>query len=189
MEMNNFISKTFNRRFFVGYIIMMPDTEVQCKLSESYLQAVCSFSGYVIYKNNYDTGMDFHIKKLKLTNGKPREVPLGIDIQLKSTTNFKIEDDVIKYQLENKNYNQLVETNVGIKRILVLFLMPEGKENWLNQTTDFLTLKKCAYWCTLQGKMKTQNEDSKTTIAIPLKNIFSEESLNEMFNDFYGGEI
>jgi hypothetical protein len=179
--------KRFIRLLFLVKF-MMPDSEIQSKLSEAYLEAICCTSGNNLYRPVYDCGIDWQIKPLKLLNGKPREIGIGLDLQLKATFDFKIEEYMIKYQLENKNYNQLIEKNVGIKRILVLFLMPKKRDEWINQTPESLILRKCAYWCSLEGMKIAENEKSKTTIEIPIKNIFCKNALKEIFDKINNGE-
>ena len=81
-----------------------------------------------------DLGIDYQLKKTRTytnPNGKTRYTvdPRYIDIQLKATTVSSIieDNDTIKYDLEAKNYNDMIDRmSDGIAPlILILFILPE----------------------------------------------------------------
>ena len=163
---------------------MLSENDVKEALSRAYVQAVCGMGGYNYGTDAKDYGFDITIKKIfKRLSGKSCPSGLNLDVQIKSTTNFEVNDTHIKYQLKNKNYNDLAyDSNGGTKRILVLLLLPNNKEEWINQNPESLIMKKCAYWYYLEGQELKENEESKTTISIPKENIFSVENLHNIMN-------
>ena len=57
-----------------------------------------------------------------------------------------------------------------------MVIVPEGVNDWLQQTESELCLKRCAYWISLEGAASTENKET-VTISIPRTNIFSAETL------------
>ena len=84
----------------------------------------------------------------------------AIQVQLKSSYSKIREngDGSISYSLEVKNYKTLIENNRMIPQILVVFYMPQEEEHWIEQTPDWLKIKKCAFWISLRGLADTDNE-------------------------------
>ena len=93
----------------------------------------------------------------------------------------------IEYRLNNKNYNDLALSDERTPMILVLLCLPEESEEWLNQDVEGLMLKKCAYWHYLGGETLVGDNKSTTLIRIPEDQIFSIDSLNEIFEKIRNG--
>jgi hypothetical protein len=88
--------------------------------------------------------------------------------------------------LEAKNYNDLIERKISCNNplILILFILPENRVNWLNISNEELILRKCAYWYIPDEKAEmTQNSSSKT-IEIDLNNLINIENFKSIFNKF-----
>lgn len=63
-----------------------------------------------------------------------------------------------------------------IPLILVVFQMHNDENLWIEQTSDWLKITKCAYWISLKGQPDTNNT-STINIEIPAENILTKESL------------
>lgn len=100
----------------------------------------------------------------------------GIDVQIKATTNIKSKNGKLIYDLEVKNYRDLIKTDVGTPRILIVYSMPKEKEEWVAVTTEQTILKKCAWWCSLKGNPKTNNK-KKIRIEIPDNQLLTSSEL------------
>lgn len=158
-------------------------------LSRAYIIAVSHATGLNIEESRYDYGIDGTISGVKiLKNGRRVSNGVKLDFQLKSSVNIEVEDDVIKYALEAKNYNDLVDEEVATPRILILYKLPKEREQWINVTENNTILKHCAWWCHLRGKEPTNNCSSKT-IEIPRNQILTVEALNELMRKVERGEI
>ena len=151
------------------------------------MQAVAAYSGIAFDKINFDYGMDAQLKDIICDNNGFRESGYNIDVQLKSTSNFIIKNNKIVYDLESKNYNDLVLENVITPRILVLLLLPKQKSDWLDVSEEFLLLKKSAFWCSLKGNKKTENKQKKR-IQIPTCNILTPDNLKELMAKIKRGD-
>ena len=162
---------------------MLTENDIKEALSRAYVQAICCMGGYNS-TDAKDYGFDFTIKGiLQRSSGKCCSSGLNLDIQLKATTNYEINDTHLKYSLKNKNYNDLAQNmDGGTKRILVVLLLPNDRQEWLNQDVDSLIIKRCAYWTSLEGLPTKTNEDRPTVIHIPKQKIFSVENLNKIMS-------
>jgi len=173
-----------------NYINMLPDNHIKEGLSRAYVKAICNYAGCGIALDEMDFGDDLTIKKLtKRKSGRVYSTGHRIDIQLKSTINYREDKENIIYDLRNKNYNDLVIiTKTGTKKILVLLILPRDKREWINQDINSLVLKKCAYWCSLGGKDEVGDSDSTTVVKIPKNQVFSVENLKQLMEKIERGE-
>lgn len=151
-------------------------------MSEAFVRALCAVHGYSIVKCEHDNdGVDIGIR----CKGKPcaesEILSPEIEVQLKSSYSriTQLHDGSINYSLEVKNYKSLIENNRMIPLILVVFHMPTDEEEWIEQTTDWLKIKKCAYWISLKGRKNTANQKS-ITINIPADHRLTKDSLESI---------
>ena len=129
-------------------------------MSEAYLRALCAANGYSIDRGDHDNdGVDVTIKcKGKVDNDSIYYSP-SLDIQLKASFSRiqEHEDGSITYPLEVKNYKSLIDSHRMIPLILVVFQMHNDENLWIEQTSDWLKITKCAYWISLKGQPDTNN--------------------------------
>lgn len=156
-------------------------------ISSAYVQAICGYAGMNLMKFNNDYGMDGCFAYVKKVGNRRIEDGTRLDFQLKSSINVDIEEEYIKYNLEVKNYNDLVDEEVGTPRILIVYKMPQDKYEWIKVNTEKVTLKNCAWWCSLKGK-KVSDNNQKKTIYIPKNQIFDEKALITLMNKIRKGE-
>jgi hypothetical protein len=150
-------------------------------LSFSYVHAVASRLGFSCQKDDSDEdGVDLKIKAQGDVVSNPLSPYPEINVQLKSTTvnQVGIRNGNIFYALDVKNYNELI-METAVKRILILYLLPEDEQTWLEHTNDCLINRKCAYWKSFVGEISSDNVSTKT-VDIPLCNVFSPDNLLEI---------
>lgn len=102
----------------------LPITFKKEALSEAYVRAVVAKAGFNFGSYGHDMGIDGIIKDVKEINGGFRASGFGIEFQLKSTCDVTFENGELVYDLEAKNYNDLVSWEGGNPAILILFVMP-----------------------------------------------------------------
>lgn len=150
-------------------------------MSEAYVRALCAVNGFSVTKANHDNdGVDItiHCKGDVVPDSKWHSPSL--DIQLKSSSQItEHEDGSISYPLEVKNYKWLIDSRRCTPIILVVLHMHPDEKLWVDQTTDWLKITKCAYWLSLKGWPETDNT-STVTITIPSTNLLTKESLKEI---------
>ena len=153
-------------------------------MSEAYLRALCAANGYTIEKREHDNdGVDIGLVCSDKVADDSKLLSTELRIQLKSSyANITAHDDgSITYKLEVKNYKSLISTSRMVPLILVVFHMPREEAQWLEQTTDWLKIKKCAYWISLKGRDDTDNTE-KISVRIPSENLLTKDSLREIMH-------
>lgn len=159
----------------------LPITFKKEALSEAYVRAVVAKAGFNFGSYGHDMGIDGIIKDVKEINGGFRASGFGIEFQLKSTCDVTFENGELVYDLEAKNYNDLVSWEGGNPAILILFVMPNDENQWVDFTKEHLVIRQCAWWCSLAGLPVTDNEYTKR-IRIPESQVFSPEELEKMMD-------
>lgn len=156
-------------------------------LSKAYIRAVIAQAGFNIGFEEFDYGIDGTIKDVIDRNGRYCDTGFGINFQLKSSSNVVFEQGHLVYDLESKNYNDLVAESYALPNILILFVLPSNNTDRLSVSSEQLVIRKCAWWCSLEGQKPTTNQATKR-IAIPEEQIFSPESLCMLMKKVKEGE-
>jgi len=108
-------------------------------------------------------------------------------LQLKATTenSIVIENEIIKYDLNSSNYNDLLMRKESkCPLILILFVLPSDKINWLKITDNELIAKKCAYWYFPEETEVITTNSTTKRISINKNNFISNETLNQLFDNY-----
>ena len=147
----------------------VPENTRKERLSIAYIQAVAARAGFDLVEPRID--IDSVDVMLKSTTGMRPQ----IEVQAKATSIDVLSDDSVKFQLPRKNYDDLRADTIT-PRILVVFVMPENSDEWLGQSENELTLRKCAYWLSLHGYPSSSNS-STITVSLPRTQIFDERQL------------
>ncbi|MDQ2178811.1 DUF4365 domain-containing protein [Marinifilum sp. D714] len=155
----------------------MTKTDIMEELSKDYLEVIANRSGF-FNSIHRDYGTDLSIRKAKLCHNRRRYLTTGkaVDIQVKAVSEKYINylndtsKNIIKYSLEVKNYNDLIdranETGAFIPLILAVFIMPENEDEWIQLTPEQLMIRKCAFWYQIPtGQTHSMN---KTTVNIDI---------------------
>jgi hypothetical protein len=147
---------------------MLPETKIEENLSFAYISAIAADAGIIVRDySNADYGMDGKFAEVANEDGNScRETGFGIEFQLKASTNVTHRDGSIYYELKVKNYKDLIKTNIGMARILIVYSLPNDRSQWLSADANQLVLRECAWWVSLKGKPVTENT-AKKTISIP----------------------
>lgn len=159
------------------------------QLSKAYAYAIAANAG-VIFRdyNEQDYGLDGKFADVEYDAYRKRYIEngYGIEFQLKATTNIITKNGYICYDLEVKNYCDLIRTDVGFPRILIVYLLPKEKEDWLRIRPDYTVLKKCAWWCSLKGHPNTDNR-SKIRVEIPINQYLTCDELKKLIKNIKEG--
>lgn len=169
----------------------MIEEHIKESLSLRYIELIAAFNGYKTSSSYPDYGTDLEIKEVdfRIENQHKRYLETGRELkfQLKATTenSIVIEDEIIKYDLNSSTYNDLLKRkNTKSPLILILFVLPSDKTNWLNISDNELITRKCAYWFFPdKTELLTTNSATKR-IFINKKNFISNETLNQLFENY-----
>ena len=157
------------------------------EFSYAYIYAIAATAGYAIQKANTpldQIGIDLTIAAVGQQGifGMPQ-----IFIQVKSTSRAIADNNFIRYPLKIKNYEELISPNQYPPLILVVVLVPDEVEQWLEQSENELCLKYSGYWLSLQGRPSSTNEQS-VTVQIPRQNLFTVQALKSIMERLSQGE-
>lgn len=177
----------------------MTDNQIKECLSEGFLRIILAQNKFKVYDSKYDHGVDLTVgplDKIPLPKGKImyQDSDRRLDIQLKCTTvkDAKLKNGFINYRLRNKNYIALKSKvdSPYIKMILVLLVLPEDKNTWINVVENEMLFKKHCYWyiptnSIIESTNKLKGKDTPILITIPKDNHLLED-FESIFNKVNG---
>ena len=132
----------------------LPESAVKELLSRGFLRLVANQAGFIICTDELDFGVDLglrHVEFFERNGGLAyRRSSFAIDLQLKATCDAGVtfEGEVLKYDLDVTTYNDLVRRAREVHTIpmvLLLFVLPDDRLDWLSFAASHLMLKRCAY--------------------------------------------
>ena len=164
------------------------------ELSKDYIMAIAHSIGY-FNSESRDYGTDLTIRKVIKANGRSRYITSGrmIDFQVKAVTHrfFTETENEIKYDLEVKNYADLIdrfeEKGALVPLILIVFIMPDNKDDRLRLEPHRLVLQRCAYWYRVNASSLRSENRSKIRITIPKTNLITSTFFPDIFEQTKNG--
>jgi len=171
----------------------MTENDIMELISKDYLKTVAHKTGYVNFNAEKDFGVDLHFRKVIKIDELRRifDDGFGVDIQLKSTHEKSISytSDFLKYNFDVKNYNDLIDRQkrkAPIPLILILFIVPNNTDDFVNVSAEQLIVKKCAYWFQIdETVIEYSDNKSNITISIPKEQIVTMDFFPMIFNKLF----
>lgn len=155
------------------------------EFSRAYVKSIAAQAGLKHATDSIDNdGIDLTLKGSGYT-GKVRNPQ--IEIQLKCTSQDVVKNDVIKYPLKLKNYNELRGKNIVAPRYLMVLVVPDDELTWTRHDNDSLILSHTCYWKSLRFAPETTNTVN-VTVEIPSEQILTFESLHDLMKKASKGE-
>jgi len=160
----------------------MTEQHIKEQISRAYVRAIAARAGILMEECSVDYGVDGRFVDVDYDAEYGRYAAgFGIDFQLKATKNIIPKGDKLIYDLEVKNYRDLIKTKVGTPRILIVYSMPRQMDEWITITDDDTTLRRCAWWCSLKGQGETNNKNKKR-IILPVSQRLTPDELRRLIN-------
>ncbi|MCW2395305.1 MULTISPECIES: DUF4365 domain-containing protein [unclassified Sphingobium] len=150
-------------------------------LCAAHIYAVAGMAGVCLgLRNVNDYGVDGQFDPV-ITRGSRRIISgIPLPFQAKSTINWEVKDGHVIYDLESKTYNDIVSrTDAEATLLLVLLCLPKEAATWHGITAYATTMRTCCYWHHFRGD-PVPNEKSKKRIKIPMGQLLTPQSLNEL---------
>jgi hypothetical protein len=172
----------------------MTEEQIKEKISNAFVAVVANYNGYKLQVPDDTGGVDFSVTydKIQNRNGKTRHIQSGqyVELQLKATEEHRItfEENYLKYDLEAKTYNDLIErfSDGNAPLVLVLAILPDDKANWaIIGEQNLLMNQKVYYFYPNDAMEETQNANT-IRISIPLENKIGMEFFQNLFQQHYG---
>lgn len=164
------------------------------EMSRNFILTIAHNRGFFPY-NGRDYGTDMQIRKSnrRINNGRSRYLSSGkgIDIQLKSVLerNVVYSEGAVKFKLEAKNYNDLVEraneNGSFIPLVLVVYIIPDDEDTWIECCDLGTVMKKEGYWYILPQDSSATTNTSSFTIEIPIENKIDEELFPNLWSTLF----
>jgi len=157
------------------------------EFSHAYVKAIAACAGFAWSKPSVDddsVDLCLHQRGGGGTIRSPR-----LDLQLKCKASNPPDDpNGFSHSLKIKNYDDLRESNVQVPRILVVVLVPEDVNQWIDHQEPQMALRHCGYWHSLRGLGPSENAQGQT-VRISRTNQFNVASLRNMMERIGNGEL
>ena len=156
----------------------MSHRDLQSEFGVAYVRAVVHAAGFFAQEANRlldGDGVDLTVF-LRGVGGVVRSPRL--DLQVK-TTGAGAVGDPFPYDLDAKNYGELISTDWQIPRILVVVLVPPDSADWVDASEDRLVLRRCGYWLSLRGQPPTTNTATQR-VWVPRAQVFHMDPLRAL---------
>lgn len=109
-----------------------------------------------------------------------------IQLQLKCTSQDLISGDFIKFPLPKKNYDDLRGDNVVCPQYLVVLLVPNDHDDWVQHHPEHMSLHNRCYWVSMKDHPESDNQ-TKVTIDIPLTQRLTTDDLRHLMSQASNG--
>lgn len=172
----------------------MTANDIMEELSRDFILTIAHNKGYFSHEGR-DYGTDLQIRKAikRNENKKGRYLTSGkaIDIQLKAVSEDWVTylENSVKYTLEVKNYNDLVERaregGYLIPLILIVFVVPSDMSKCVNSLPDGMITRKEAFWFQLPSDAEFSTNATSVTIEIPKTNKVNTELFPNLFSTLW----
>ncbi|CAD6562577.1 DUF4365 domain-containing protein [Paraburkholderia sabiae] len=90
-----------------------------------------------------------------------------ISLQLKATSQKMVKNGVIKFPLPRKNYDDLKNDRLIVPRYLIVLLVPDDTDDWIQHHAQHMSLHNTCYWASIKNDPSVKGR-SKVTVDIPL---------------------
>ncbi len=130
------------------------------EFSHAYVKAIAACAGFSWSKPSVDddsVDLCLHQRGGGGTIRSPR-----LDLQLKCKASELPTDSDFSYSLKIKNYDDLRDPNVQVPRILVVVLVPDAVDEWLDHGEPQMALRRGGYWHSLRGLGFSANDQAQT---------------------------
>jgi hypothetical protein len=158
-------------------------------VSVAYVTAIAAQVGLNITTTKWDDGVDLTLGSTKPVVAGFELQNLWISLQMKSTENWEIEDNHIRYFLKQSNYDKLRARSVS-RQFLVLYTLPkdQSRARWILQKPEHVEFSSRAFYLDLlnQPELAVKANGRRRcgkTLRIPIANRLTACSLHKLYAD------
>ncbi|MCS4242666.1 MULTISPECIES: DUF4365 domain-containing protein [Rhizobium/Agrobacterium group] len=154
--------------------------------SISYVRAVAAAAGCgVAVPEPDDDKVDVTISSR--VKGTVQRSPL-INIQVKCQASGVATGSTVPYVIDADTYESLIDPYHVVPRILVVVLVPNDMQTWLNHNSAATTFRHCGYWVCLKNEPPLPIGQGTRTIHLPIQNRFDPFQLQAMMQQVADGK-
>lgn len=164
---------------------LLTNADQKERLSLVYVKALAARAGFTTSERDLDRDS----VDLSIQAGEP--LCPSLDLQLKATTELAPERNGYRSfpSLSIKNYDDLRVTT-QTPRLLVVLELPRDEPDWMMVTPEELTLRRRAYWLSLQGEEHGEVDNRRTvTVHVPVDQVLDVKMLQTLMERSRNGEI
>jgi hypothetical protein len=168
---------------------MMTQNDIEEALSRAYVFAVASRAGVNIAGSAKDYGVDGTFRRIFVFPDNTRtETGFPLDFQLKASINCTVGETHVSYRMKAAAYNKLVwrRNNGSTPILLILLVLPNDPETWLDHSEDQLLLRQCCYWHLVGDELI---ETATIVLEIPREQILTPATLGHLLDEVELGEL
>lgn len=151
-------------------------------LSRASVLAVAAQAGFACENNFTDKGRAIDVTIRQEGSAPHQEYrPDGeVHLQLKATSKYSFNTDTecLKFPLRKATYDRLRLPNL-IDHYLVVMLVPDDSEAWVEPADDGISVRKCFYWCDLYGLAASTQTGNEERVTIEQSNVLTHGRLTE----------
>lgn len=118
------------------------------------------------------------VRRMDTLTGKVEPFDLPCGTTQEGTEQNVLKDDGIHWQLDRDHYDALRDPLSYNRKILVVLLVPDLLQSWLEVREDGMLLRRAAYWVCLEGADPIETQSK--TVILPRENVFNVEQLLEI---------
>lgn len=168
---------------------MLPTQTIEELISTSYVSAIIARSGFSPNSVAKDYGVDLEVRRIGIHGNKRIDLGVMLELQLKASINWEIDDSHIVFDLEADAYNRLIfrRDNSSTPCALIVCCLPKDEGSWLTVCEDELVIKKCCYYYFIDG-VETKNTSSKR-IKIPRNQLLTPQAIQNFKTMIFEGAL
>ncbi|MGW1105528.1 DUF4365 domain-containing protein [Streptomyces sp. NPDC002540] len=156
----------------------------QGRYGEVFFQAIVTAAGMTAQKlQEDDYMMDFFVGHPGPLAGLVKNPMIGV--QVKCSRKARMTSSTVNHGLKAKYYNELAKpaSEFALPTFLVVVLVPDDNDAWMNASEERLALHRAAYWTCLHDAPQRSDlhDDSQVTVSVPRENLLNKEALLQMF--------
>lgn len=172
-----------------GRLVMLPKQTIEELISTSYVSAIIARSGFSPNSVAKDYGVDLEVRRIGIHEKKRIDLGVMIELQLKASINWDIDDKHVIFDLEADAYNRLVfrRDNSSTPCALVVCCLPKEESKWLTVCEEELVLKKCCYYYFIDGQETKRIRSQR--IRIPRSQLLTPQSLHDLKDKIFEGVL
>lgn len=156
----------------------------QGRYGEVFVRALAEAAGFTVQKMNDDYILVDLLVGYPGAKGTLRNPLIGV--QVKASRRARRGRAGWTYNLESKYYNELAEPpgQLSMPTFLVLVVVPENTDRWVDTSEDHVLLRQAAYWTCLHGERQRRDlkPDSKVPVSFPYENLLSKDAFQRMLD-------
>ena len=105
-----------------------------------------------------------------------------INVQVKCEASGAIDGATLPYEIDAETYEVLIDPDHVIPRILVVVLVPDNMQHWLDHSAHEMSFRHCGYWMCLRSEIPLPAGQKSRTVRLPTANRFDPVQLQAMMH-------